>query len=295
MSGLPCLSRIAAVFLAALLANSIPTPVEADKVGVAAAVHPDAFSGGAEIKIGKAIFFNERISTSAQGLVQVLLIDGSTFTVGPGSDLTIDKFVYNPKTQSGEVAATFTKGVMRFVGGKISKQEGGVTVKTPSGALAIRGGMAFAKVTRSRGVFSFLYGDEMRLTLRNGRVLRTFEKDYTIDTAVGVRPTTPQDIKFFMQAFAKGSPQQALINGKRKGNAYTTNGNLEAAIKNDAAYTRILNDINSQMGQQTGQPPHEGPPPPPPPPTDGPSHKGLGWGVGGTPPCPNCSSPPNQR
>ena len=73
--------------------------------------------------------------------MQVLLVDGSTFTVGPGSDLVIDKFVYDPKKGTGQIAASFSKGVMRFVGGKISKNEGGVTVNTPAGALAIRGGI----------------------------------------------------------------------------------------------------------------------------------------------------------
>ena len=58
--------------------------------------------------------------------MQVLLVDGSTFTVGPGSDLVIDKFVYDPKKNEGEVVATFSKGMLRFVGGKISKNEGGV-------------------------------------------------------------------------------------------------------------------------------------------------------------------------
>ena len=73
--------------------------------------------------------------------MQVLLVDGSTFTVGPGSDLVIDKFVYDPKKGTGQIVASFSKGVMRFVGGKISKNDDGVTVKTPAGALAIRGGM----------------------------------------------------------------------------------------------------------------------------------------------------------
>jgi hypothetical protein len=70
-------------------------------VGVAAAVNPDSFSSlsGApqsQLKIGKSIFYNERINTTGSGLVQVLLVDGSTFTVGPGSDLVIDRFVYDP-------------------------------------------------------------------------------------------------------------------------------------------------------------------------------------------------------
>ncbi|HET7448790.1 MAG TPA: hypothetical protein VFJ49_12930 [Methyloceanibacter sp.] len=94
----------------------------ADKVGVAAAVNPDAFSSlegapKAQLNIGKSIFYDERINTSTSGFVQVLLVDGSTFTVGPGSDLVIDKFVYDPKKNTGEMVATFSKGVMRFVGG----------------------------------------------------------------------------------------------------------------------------------------------------------------------------------
>ena len=63
--------------------------VRASQIGVAAAVNPDAFSslGDApktQLNIGKSIFFNERINTTGSGLVQVLLVDGSTFTVGPG-------------------------------------------------------------------------------------------------------------------------------------------------------------------------------------------------------------------
>jgi hypothetical protein len=33
--------------------------------------------------------------------VQVLRVDGSTFTAGPGSSLAIDKFVYNPASGKG--------------------------------------------------------------------------------------------------------------------------------------------------------------------------------------------------
>ena len=36
---------------------------------------------------------------------------------------------------------------MRFVGGKISKNDEGVTIKTQAGALAIGGGMGMAQVT----------------------------------------------------------------------------------------------------------------------------------------------------
>jgi hypothetical protein len=91
------------------------------------------------LRIGKSVVYDERINTSGSGVVQVLLVDGSTVTVGPGSSLVIDKFVYNPSTGRGELVATFSKGALRFVGGKLSKTAPGVKVKTPAGALTVRG------------------------------------------------------------------------------------------------------------------------------------------------------------
>ena len=85
--------------------------------------------------------YNERIDTSGTGVVQVLLLDGSTFTVGPNSNLVIDKFVYDPGRGKGELVASFTKGALRFIGGKLSKPVGGIQVKTPAGELTVRGGM----------------------------------------------------------------------------------------------------------------------------------------------------------
>jgi hypothetical protein len=123
----------------------------AERVGVAAAVKPEATSqppGGdtSTLRIGKAVVYDERINTSGAGVVQVLLLDGSTFTVGPGSSLVIDKFVYNPSTGRGELVASFSKGALRFVGSKLSKNEPGVKVKTPAGALTVRGGIALIAV-----------------------------------------------------------------------------------------------------------------------------------------------------
>ena len=192
---------------------------QAEKVGVAAAVNPDAFSSlsgtpNKQLSIGKNIFYSERINTTASGLVQVLLLDGSTFTVGPNSDLVIDKFVYDPKKKTGEMIATFSKGTMRFIGGKLSKNDGGVTVKTPSGALAIRGGMF--QGSTSRGIYSFLYGHSLTFSGRNGQSQTIFQPGYTLDLSGGranVRPTTPEDTNVFMQALSSQSTQFGTAGG----------------------------------------------------------------------------------
>ncbi len=231
----------------------------ADKVGIAAAVHPDAFSEGTEVKIGNSIFYNQRINTTGSGLVQVLLVDGSTFTVGPGSDLVIDKFVYDPNKNQGEVVATLGKGVLRFVGGKLSKNEGGVTVNTPTGALAIRGGMFQGKVDSHGSMFSFLFGVEMKFTGANGEVHRVYEPGYTLDLTGGapkIRPTLPEDTAFFMKALSGGghvevggnnTPGPPHDTGNTKSNSLST-------ITAQATQTLALNQIQNQEKQVTTPP-----------------------------------------
>jgi hypothetical protein len=105
-------------------------------------------------------------------VVQVLLLDGSTFTVGPCSSLVIDKFVYNPSTGRGELVASFSKGALRFVGGKLSKTEPGVKVKTPAGALTMRGGIALMAVDGpNRTAAAIVFGDYLALA-RGGRLVK---------------------------------------------------------------------------------------------------------------------------
>jgi hypothetical protein len=179
-------------------------------------------------------------------------VDGSTFTVGPNSNLVIDRFVYDPRKKTGQVVATFSKGAMRFVGGKISKNEGGVTVKTPAGALAIRGGMFQASLSGNRGVFSFLFGNEMRLGNQ-----RVFQPGYTIDTTSGtptVRPTTRADINGVMAALTNsntngiGSTETEQPDVQPDQLADTIS--LQDLIS-DATETRIVDSLEAEEKKET--------------------------------------------
>ena len=132
------------VAIGSLLSGAFQASAE---VGVTAAVNVDARGrppGAAPrvLALGANIVHNEQVTTDGQGLVQILLLDGTTFTVGPNSNLTIDEFVYNPETGDAKVVASLTKGVFRFVGARTSQTEGGATVKTPVGTIGIRGGVA---------------------------------------------------------------------------------------------------------------------------------------------------------
>ena len=224
-------SGVSSAFAALLLSGLPDLPAEAaERVGVAAAVTPQATRkppGGAmkTLKIGKSVVYNERIETSDTGVVQVLLVDGSTFTVGPKSNLVIDKFVYNPRTGTGELAASFSKGALRFVGGKLSKTEPGVKVRTPAGTLTVRGGI-FQGIVRNanQAVFAFVFGHYLSLD-RGGRryTLRQSGNLFAIGRpgAPIMRPTTQADTNLILAAVSgqsfgtklykiKGSPGRSI-------------------------------------------------------------------------------------
>ena len=126
---------------------SAPHAAWSDTVGTAAAVKPSSTGtppGGSArtLAIGTAIVARERIQTTGSGSLQVMFNDKSTLTVGPGSDVVIDEFVYNPGAGGGRFATRLTKGALRFVGGEISHTTG-ATINTPVATLGIRGGAAF--------------------------------------------------------------------------------------------------------------------------------------------------------
>jgi trimeric autotransporter adhesin len=149
---------LACQILAAVIAaySAAPAFAESDSVGVTGAVNPQAVgkapAGSIEqLAIGANVVRNEKISTFNKGQVQLIFADQSTLTLGENSEIVIDEFVYDPNKQAGNMTATVTTGVLRYVGGKISKKSD-VSFLTPSGVVTVRGGIALIKVGDKPGV-----------------------------------------------------------------------------------------------------------------------------------------------
>jgi len=119
-------------------------------------------------------------------------------------------------------------------------------VKTPAGALAIRGGMVQGTPTK----FSFLYGVAMTFTGRNGQTSSVYETGYTLDLSGGrpnIRPTTPEDTAFFMSALSNGTGTTGT----------TTSGPIDSnqvqlateydEIIGEATATQIQDEIQKQI------------------------------------------------
>jgi hypothetical protein len=83
--------------------------------------------------------------------------------------MVIDQFVYDPASGTGKLAASLTRGVFRFVGGKLSKQDNTVTMQTPSAMIGIRGGVILVNLaTGGKLEVIFVYGAGVTITGTNG-------------------------------------------------------------------------------------------------------------------------------
>ena len=77
-----------------------------DQIGVAAAVNRNTTDLTLEqerqlVEAGYKIIQNHTIETDEIGKAQILLLDGTAFSVGPNSSVVLDRFIYNPETAEG--------------------------------------------------------------------------------------------------------------------------------------------------------------------------------------------------
>ena len=116
-----------------------PTAANAQaRIGTAQSVKPEASGSIAgTLSAGSGVHASETVRTGSSGQAGLRFVDNSNLTVGPGSQVKLDKFVYDPNKGTGGVAIEASRGAFRFATG--SQNQASVKVKTPSGTLGIRG------------------------------------------------------------------------------------------------------------------------------------------------------------
>ena len=203
------------LFLAFLFADAVGASAQLPaanltRIGAAAAVKglvnamAPGQSVGRMVESGKPLYLNDHVTTDAAGHLQVLLLDQTVFTMGPNSDMVLDEFVYDPASDKGKVSARITKGVFRFVTGKVArKNPASMKVDLPVGTIGIRGTIAAGEVT-DHGTTVILLGPGSRnnanenagaISVYNahGRVELT-KPGFGTTLAWGMPPTTPANM-----------------------------------------------------------------------------------------------------
>ena len=166
-------------------------------IGVANVAAMAADRSSRELLVAHEAMRNERIDTSERGQVQLLFADQSSLSIAPGSEVVIDEFLYNPQTQTGNLTATMSTGLLRYVGGQISRKQD-VAFYTPGAVVSVRGGIILIRVERGAGVdrgggkteVLFLSGERMCVTASRKSQCTT-QLATAITSAKGETPSAP--------------------------------------------------------------------------------------------------------
>lgn len=134
----------------------------ASQAGVAAAVRGSCeltreAAVGRQVRGGDSILLGDEIQSGARSGMQILLLDETTFTLGADSSLVVDEFVYDPATSAGRVGVNVTKGVFRFVSGKVAKNNPkDVNLRLNGATVGIRGTMVAGRVGENGSLVALL-------------------------------------------------------------------------------------------------------------------------------------------
>jgi hypothetical protein len=89
------------------------------------------------LRAGIDVFPNEVIRTGPRSASRVLFQDKTNLSVGASSQVTLDRFVYDPDPAKSAVALSIAKGVARFTTGNLPKSA--YRISTPTATIGVRG------------------------------------------------------------------------------------------------------------------------------------------------------------
>jgi len=88
------------------------------------------------LKTDESIFRDQWIKVGADGAADLRFRDQSRLTVGPKTEIVLDKFVYDPDANANSGTVELVRGIMRFTSASIDRD---IKFKTPTAVIGIRG------------------------------------------------------------------------------------------------------------------------------------------------------------
>jgi hypothetical protein len=89
---------------------------------------------------GELVYESDVLRTGADGHLGITLKDDTRVSLGPTSEVRLDKFVYAPADGNVGLAIKFVRGVAAYVSGRIAKlSPDAVRLETPAAIVGVRG------------------------------------------------------------------------------------------------------------------------------------------------------------
>ena len=98
-------------------------------------------------RLGLALEEGDILRTGADGRMGVVLRDDTRLSLGPESEIRIDRFLFAPAKGHLALVVKMARGIMAFISGNIAKlSHDAVRVETPVAIVGVRGTQFLVKV-----------------------------------------------------------------------------------------------------------------------------------------------------
>ena len=132
---------------ALVLVCAVASPVVAQERPVAGRIKVSTGSAfivrnGAQIpaQVGQVVFEADGLRTGGDGKVGVTLNDDTRLSLGPSSELQLERFTYTPADSAFGLVLKFVRGAATYVSGRIAKlAPDSIRLETPAAIIGVRG------------------------------------------------------------------------------------------------------------------------------------------------------------
>ena len=98
-------------------------------------------------KPGDAVFATDTLRTQANGAVGVTLADDTRVSLGPDSEMRLERYAFAPADGAVGMVLNFVRGVAAYVSGRIAKlAPDSVRLETPAAIVGVRGTTVAIKI-----------------------------------------------------------------------------------------------------------------------------------------------------
>ena len=97
---------------------------------------------GAQIaaQVGQVVYESDGLRTGGDGKVGVTLNDDTRLSLGPNSELKLERFTYAPADSGFGLVLKFVRGAATYVSGRIAKlAPDSIRLETPAAIIGVRG------------------------------------------------------------------------------------------------------------------------------------------------------------
>ena len=130
-----------------VLVCAVATPAAAQERPVAGRIKVSTGAAfvvrdGAQIpaQVGQVVFESDGVRTGADGKIGVTLNDDTRLSLGPNSELKLERFTYAPADRGFGLVLKFVRGAATYVSGRIAKlAPDSIRLETPAAIIGVRG------------------------------------------------------------------------------------------------------------------------------------------------------------